>query len=58
MFLEGLRKATGSVRIACVPVEIRTEYFPNTNQERYRYVIPFGHYSGQTVTVRSYNSPE
>jgi hypothetical protein len=31
-----------SVRIACVPAEIRTEHIPNRNLERRRYANPFG----------------
>jgi hypothetical protein len=46
--LEGLKKTTRTpIKIFGVPAEIRTDYLPNANIERYRFNIQFG--QGQTV---------
>jgi hypothetical protein len=41
-FLKKLRKTMETARIPGVPAKIRTENFPNMNEERYRYANPFG----------------
>jgi hypothetical protein len=42
MCVEGLKKITTSIRIAFVPVEIRTEHLQDTNLDRYPCASFFG----------------
>jgi hypothetical protein len=42
IYPEIVRKTAKLLRIAGLLSEVRTQPYPNTNIERYRYVIPFG----------------
>jgi hypothetical protein len=57
IFLERLGITTKTlVRIASVPVEIRTEHLPNISLEHYRYTNPLGVHIPEDCTLENTKS--
>jgi hypothetical protein len=53
IYLEGLKKIMGNLRIASVAVDIRTEHHPNTSLQRYRSAVPLDIVLPEAVRTKS-----